>query len=366
MMRNNSFLLIVILAIMLLAFSNTHAQESSEPEKNFEYLWKEFDERYGIFLPKRLDWDLLYKVYRHKVTPNTTDDELFEIMSSMLGHLDDFHVTLDSENPTRSFRSGGSQEDWIERFGSFENLMSFFMARPINKKYIKGELHERHNNIFAYTRLKDDIGYFHFNQFNDIEESSKSIDEIVNYFKDAKALIIDVRRNGGGDDKVGKAIAGRFADKKRLYMITQMRNGPQHDDFDKPQYWYVEPDGPIQFTKPIILLINEFSVSAAENFALAIRVLPHATLVGDFTAGCFADAEALILPNRWHFSVSTTLFVDHNGFCWEGIGVPPDLRIINTEEDVENGRDRVLEFAIDLINSGAIKSYEKERKYPIE
>jgi C-terminal processing protease CtpA/Prc len=363
---NNAHLLIVILAIALFALSETHAQKTSDPEENFEYLWKEFDERYGIFLPKRVDWDLLYEVYRPKVTPSTTDDELFEIMSSMLGHLNDLHVRLDSKNPTRSFRSGGSQEDLIERFGSFDNFLDFYRSRPINKKYIKGELHERHNNIFAYAWLKDDIGYFHFNKFNDVEESSSAIDEIVDYFKDAKALIIDVRRNGGGDDKVGKAIADRFADKERLYMITQMRNGPRHDDFDKPQYWYVEPDGPDQFTKPIILIINEFSGSAAENFALAIRVLPHATLVGDFTAGCFADSKALILPNGWYFSVSINLFVDYNGFCWEGIGVPPDLRIINTDEDVGNGRDRVLEFAVDLINSGALKSVEKKRDYPIE
>ena len=60
------------------------------------------------------------------------------------------------------------------------------------------------------------------------------------------------------------------------------------------------------------------------------------------------------------------LFVDHNGFCWEGIGIPPDFRIINTKDDLEDGRDRVLEFAIELINSEAIKIYEKERKYPVQ
>jgi len=370
MKRNIACYVIVTLIIAILSVYGSRAQESNDkdPERNFEYLWKTFDERYGIFLPKRVDWDLLYAVYRPKVTPNTTDDELFEIMSNMLDNLNDLHVRLDSKNPKRSFRSGGSEKDLIERFGSFENFLTFFHSRLLQKKYVKGEIIETPDKTFAYAWLKDKdaVGYFHFGRFTDIEASSKAVDEIVDYFKGAKALIIDVRRNGGGADSVGKVIADRFTDKQRLYMITQMRNGPRHGDFDKPQYWYVEPDGPIQFTKPIILLIDEFSGSAAENFALAFRVLPHATLVGDFTAGCFADADALVLPNGWYFSVSINLFVDHNGFCWEGIGVPPDLRIVNTEENVKEGRDRVLEFALDLIDSGALKPHEEETVYPIE
>jgi C-terminal processing protease CtpA/Prc len=58
------------------------------------------------------------------------------------------------------------------------------------------------------------------------------------------------------------------------------------------------------------------------------------------------------LPNGWEYSISYTLFTDQNGFCWEGIGVPPDLRIINTQEDIAQKNDKVLEFAMELIHSG--------------
>jgi len=329
----------------------SNAQDLSEPEKVFEHLWKDFDGRYALFSQKRVDWDMLYKVYRPKVTSKTNDDELFEIMSSMLTHLNDLHVRLDSRDPARSFRSGKSHEVIMEQFGTVENFINYFRQRPIDKKYVQSELQERHENIFAYAWLTDDIGYFHFSKFSDIKKSAAVADEIVDYFKNAKGLIIDVRRNGGGDDKVGKAIADRFADEKRLYMTTQEKNGPGHDDFAEPVEWYVEPDGPFQFTKSIILLTDFTSGSAAENFALAMRVLPHATIVGDFTAGCFADADAAKLPNGWYYSLSVNLFKDHKGFCWEGIGVPPDLRIINTKEDMANMKDRVLEFATELLNS---------------
>src|SRR5437870_1634974 len=90
------------------------AQELSEPEKNFERLWQTFDRNYAIFGPKRIDWNALYKVYRPRVTPKTTDDELFDFMASLLGHLNDNHVRLTS--PQRKFQSGILGEMKMEDF----------------------------------------------------------------------------------------------------------------------------------------------------------------------------------------------------------------------------------------------------------
>lgn len=318
-------------------------QALSEPEKNFEHLWKDFDLNYGIFGPKRVDWDLLYKVYRPKVTPQTTEEELFTIMSGMLKQLNDNHVRLRKEG--RQFTSG--------LLGEIK--MKDHSLMLIREKYLKGNYKTLHRDIFHFGWLDDSIGYFHFRGFSNTSESAAAIDKIVEEFKDAKGIIIDVRQNGGGDDRVGKIIADRFAREKKMYMITRIRNGPNHDDFTEPKLWYVEPDGPIQFTKPVILLTHRHSVSAAENFALAMRVIPHATLIGDFTSGCFADMRWGSLPNGWRYSISYTLFTDQNGFCWEGIGVPPDLRIINTAEDIAQKKDKVLEFAMELIHSGGKK-----------
>jgi tetratricopeptide (TPR) repeat protein len=135
-------------------------------------------------------------------------------------------------------------------------------------------------------------------------------------------------------------------------MKTYMKNGPAPDDFESPRYFYADPAGPRQFTGPIVLLTNRWAISAAENFALAMRVMPHATLIGDFTSGVFADVYGDRLPNGWTFGVSFKLFVDPTGFCWEGIGVPPDIRVINAPGDIEAGRDRVLELALDFLGRG--------------
>ena len=336
-----------IIAVLFVVPAAVAAQEPNEPEKNFEHLWKTYDRNYALFGAKHIDWDALYKVYRPRVTPKTTDDELFQIISDMLGNLNDNHVGLSSSK--RRFQSG--------ILGQMK--MEDFSLDLVKQKYLKGKAKPLVDSVFHYGWLTDSIGYFQFRGFGRLEQTEAAIDEILREFKGAKAMIIDVRGNGGGDDRVGKLIADRFADRKRLYMKTAIRNGPRHDDFTPWKYWYVEPGGPLQFTKPVILLTHRFSLSAAENFALAMRVLPNVTVVGDATSGVFADVYGDRMPNGWSFRVSFKLFIDQTGFCWEGIGVPADIRETNTKQDIEQKRDKVLDLALSLIEAGGLKPKEE-------
>jgi hypothetical protein len=351
-------------AVLAVGLSAQDKAPHSGPDECFEHLWKTLDERYALFDVKGIDWKVLHKVYRPRVTETTSDDELFEILSDLLGHLNDNHVLLVSENPERFFCAGylyplfGGEGDGVQAYEAFKKTMS---RRPVPESYFPQGLQEHADGVFAHGWAAESIGYFHFNRFTDIDKSAQAIDEIVREFKDAKALIIDVRRNGGGDDRVGKLIADRFAKEKTLYMTTEDRNGPDYDDFAPPKSWYVEPDGPIQFTKTVLLLTDRTSVSAAENFALAMKVLPHVVQVGDLTSGCFADSRRELLPNGWNVSYSHNLFLDHTGFCWEGIGVPPEIREINTKADEKLGRDRVFELALALTDAGTLEPKKVRR-----
>ena len=326
--------------------------ELSEPEALFEELWRAFDRTYALFGAKHVDWDALYAVYRPRVRAETTDDQLFDILASLLKHLNDNHVWLRS--PERTFNAGILAE----------MTMVDFSLDLVRKKYLDSRFETRVStpegeDVFTFGQISENVGYFHFSSFGRLADSGAAIDEIVERLKDARAIVVDVRDNGGGDDRVGKAIADRFADRQRLYMTTRTRDGPGHDDFTEAKSWYVEPGGPRQFTRPVILLTHRFSVSAAENFALAMRTLPHVTVVGDTTSGVFADVYGDVLSNDWRFSVSYKLFEDAHGFCWEGLGVPADLRQINTPEGLAAGRDQVLELALSLAESSALKPRER-------
>ena len=344
-----------------------------DPAANFDALWRMLDRNYGSFIPKRVDWDLLYRVYRPKVSPRTNDRDLFEIMSRLLEHLNDNHVKVQSRRPPRFFRSGilgQLNRDARGRHIPIGYNIPDFSLDLVKRRYLQGHFEERLPGtrlaayfggdfpLYTFGRLKKDIGYFHIRNFDEAEKTAVVADEIVTKFRNDRGMIVDIRGNGGGWDPVAKAIADRFADTRRLYMVTRTRNGPRHDDFTPPRYWYTEPKGPHPFTKPVVLLTHRWSISAADCFALAMRALPQVTNLGEFTSGAYSDEYWDTLPNGWEVSIANKLYLDADGRCWEGIGTPPDIRLVNTREDVAAGRDPVLETAVELLGAGLAPRHE--------
>jgi len=337
-----------------------------DPVLNFETMWKKFDHNYGCFRQKRIDWDLLYRAYRPMVTENTTDDELFDIMAGLLEHLNDNHVKLQTKEPPRFYRSGVlgniNRDDAGNHIPIGYNIPDFSL-NLVKEKYLKGQYEDRLRGtelaayfggdfpLYIFAWIDKDIGYLHVRNFDEEELTAEIMDEIVAEFKDARGLVLDVRGNGGGWDPVAKAIADRFADRNRLFMTTQIRNGPKHDDFEEPIEWHTEPKGPLQFTKPIVILTHRWTISAGDCFVLAMRVLPHVINLGEFTSGAYSDEYWDKLPNGWRVCICNKLYLDPDGMCWEGIGTPPNIRMLNTKEDIAQGRDRVLERALDLLKA---------------
>jgi C-terminal processing protease CtpA/Prc len=337
------FVLAIIFVLLVPVAPRSQTSDAS-PEQLFESLWQGFDKKYALFEAKAVDWQALYDIYRPRVTPDTDEEELFEIMTAMLSHLNDNHVFLQAKSLGREF-SAGYIGKYIKEMG-LAGAMQFLARRPLPERYFRSPPETIGGERFLYGWVDDGIGYFHFNSFRDIDGSAAAVDSILKSFAGVRAMIVDVRRNSGGDDRVCKEIADRFADRQRLYMVTRDRNGPGHGDFDPPKYWIVNPE-PRTFTGPVILLTNRLSVSSAENFALAMRVLPHVTVVGDFTSGCFADMAWNELPNGWRYSVSKNWFVDYAGRCWEGIGVPPDIMVPG--EELQENVDPAFELALALL-----------------
>ena len=161
-----------------------------------------------------------------------------------------------------------------------------------------------------------------------------------------------MRANPGGSGRNPEIVSNRFADRRRNYGQSQVRYGPKHDDLLSPEYLTVEPDGPIQFTRPVVLLTHRSTASGPEGLTLAMRVLPHVTVVGDLTEGALSSQFPDRLPNGWTLWVAFKVTRDHEGIYWDGIGIPPDIRVVNTPAEIAAGRDRQLEFALRLLEGG--------------
>lgn len=314
----------------------------ADPVLVFEKVWKTIDRNYGQFTVKHVDWDALYRVYRPQVTQATTDQELWDILLSMLGHLNDEHVCL--ADGSRRICAGSSEGRKRDEFS----------LDLIKSKYLQGKSTDFLGGKWVSGWLAEGVGYLYIGDLKSgLGPTTKAIDEVMSSFSEARVLVVDVRNNPGGTGQAVEMVAGRFADRKRHCMTSQTRYGPKHGDLFPAEYSYVVPSGPVQFTRPVVLLANRASASAADGFVLAMRVLPHVTVAGDVTEGALSAQFPEKLPNGWTLWVAFKVTRDQDGVCWDGVGVPPDLRACNTAADIEAGRDRVLEFAVQLLEKGA-------------
>ncbi len=320
-------------------------KDSVNPVEVFDQVWQIFNTNYPYFEQRGVDWSALYKVYSSKLTPESTDEELFTVLSSMLGNLNDGMINLN--NGSTVFNAGQTNGVTMEDFN----------WRLVRNKYLNRIFKATPDSLISYGWVDSEIAYLRIRRFPASDVVDKYLDPIMQELIKAKGIIIEVRGNMGGSASGVEAIAGRFADKKRLYEKANWRMGPKRE-FSNTTFNYVQPKGPVQFKGPVVLLQNKFSAATSERFALAMRVLPNASSIGEATEGSLSAAYPEKLINGWQVYIPYSYSTDQTDFCWEGIGVSPNLSITNTKEDIAEGNDKVLEFAIEILKAGG--NYRKE------
>ncbi|MCJ7713448.1 hypothetical protein MUO66_03195, partial [Candidatus Bathyarchaeota archaeon] len=67
------------------------SQEISEIEQSFENSWQAYEDNYAFFNIDSINWHKQYKIYRIKVNPSTSENELISILSEMISPLKDGH-----------------------------------------------------------------------------------------------------------------------------------------------------------------------------------------------------------------------------------------------------------------------------------
>lgn len=99
----------------------------------------------------------------------------------------------------------------------------------------------------------------------------------------------------------------------------------------------------------VVLLINEFSQSQSETTAMGLRQAPRAVVVGSPSIGADGDVAEMNLPGKLVVTFSTMGFYTPEGEPIQRVGVQPDVFCRPTAEDLRQGRDALMETAIDLI-----------------
>lgn len=147
-----------------------------------------------------------------------------------------------------------------------------------------------------------------------------------------KALVIDVRDNGGGN------IHQQLIDilSRKPYAEIRMRTGQK---VGQPTlYW----------DRPIVVLINERSYSDAEVFPHAMKTLGMATIVGTQTPGAVIGTFDIRLSDGTNWRIPMSGFFNKDGSNQERNGCKPDIAVDITPADRIAGKDPQLEKAVEV------------------
>ena len=214
------------------------------------------------------------------------------------------------------------------------------LEEPKGKRIVFGNFPAMHLTFKSDT-LPDGVGYFTFSSFFDPLTLMPAFDSAMLAFMEAPGFIIDVRGNPGGIGGIGMGMAGWFVEGKNIDMgTTRTRSNTLK--------LAINPRARV-YGGPVAILVDGMSGSSSEIFAGGLQGLPRIRIFGSRTMGATLPSLAQRLPNGDGFQYAFASYVSRGGVELEGEGVKPDVEVRPIREALLEGRDAVLEAAVDWI-----------------
>ena len=231
----------------------------------------------------------------------------------------------------------------------------------------------------------DGIAIIKLTSFDDNTMPEKIYEHIEELDK-AKAYIIDVRGNTGGNSSNADSVAAMFIDgdfkscgaETQIYEPTYKAWGVFRDDlktltpaeleerysdeesikiykmsrhiFYKREIDNVENKAPKRLYGPVAVLMNEYTFSAGEDFVDVMKAHSDAVFIGNNTAGSSGQPLSVKLESGGWFRICTRRCYAQNGEEIYNKGFATDIKVEISLDDHIKGHDKALEKALMLLN----------------
>jgi hypothetical protein len=354
-----------IILILFLFSNNVFGQSPkkiSKPEKDFEIFWTTFKDNYAFFKLKDVNWDSTYIKYRPLVSKKTSEQKLISILGQMVEPLKDGHITI-SKGEEILYKSKKASQ-FRQEFKGFEKqfwqtvdttLQIFNFSKPVgigplfrdeslyyfstsaNVAYI------RITRCFANVESIFDGG----KEIDDVKLMLQLFDSLLNQIKNTKAVIIDLRANGGGHG--GLELASRFVKAKTLTHYKAIKQKGNYETFSDLEPQYISPNNGTQYLKTVFIITNDKTASSAEDFTISLYKQDNVTTIGTNTSGMLSDMFTGELSNKISFTLSNQVYYTTNKDILEDKGVPVQIESKNTKQDISNKQDPIILKIVETI-----------------
>lgn len=185
---------------------------------------------------------------------------------------------------------------------------------------VSSKLYEQDNKKIGYIRLEN----FATNSYEQFKTELNKIES-----KDINSLIIDLRDNTGGQlIAVDKIVSLFTKDDVVIYQMKEKDKITKFYDDDNEERIY-----------DIVVLVNEYSASASELMAGALKEAYGATIIGNKTYGKGTAQEIVTLDSGEQYKFTTKEWLTAKGNSIDGIGIIPNIKIEQPDEFYKNPMD---------------------------
>lgn len=300
---------LLIIYVVICFNSKANAQDFTERNKQILEIADKINEYY-IFedvanqLSKKLKSEIDLKTF-----DNLTDAEFAKSLSSYLTkNGNDLHFNV-------LYRPGKEEEKAVNE----KELLKKYDA--INKQWNYG--------FDKVMRLDGNIGYIEYTGF---PEGNKSAQQILvatmNFVSNTNALVIDLRNNRGGDGKMVRLFLSYFFNERiKLSEIYTRYNNKTEE-----KYTFKKVNGKKYLDKPVYLLVNNNTISAAEALAYNLQQNKIAKVIGDKTYGAANPVKVFFIGKKYQLFIPIS--VEKNAVTktnWEHTGINVDEKV-NSEK----------------------------------
>lgn len=207
-------------------------------------------------------------------------------------------------------------------------------------RYITQDISTSRINKPLYQKLDNNIGYLYLGsmQGGEVPDISKH-----------KGLIIDLRCYPNIEKIKGYRDFEQLYSNSISFVKTSVPNIVRPGLFTFYKTINVGVDNPNYFKGKKIILVNEQSQSHSEFMVMKYRVAPNTTIIGSTTAGADGNVSEIVLPGKVYTMISGIGIYYPDGTETQRVGIIPDIEVRPTIKGIKEGRDEVLERAIEEI-----------------
>ena len=214
------------------------------------------------------------------------------------------------------------------------------MKEKMRQKILKANAGYRKVEI-----LSGNVGYLQLDGFADAEYAAEPAAAAMNFLANTDALIIDLRKNGGGSPHGVALLCSYFFDEKPVHLNSlYWRKGDRTEEF----WTRKELAGKRYLGRDVYVLTSSRTFSAAEEFTYNLQTQKRATVVGETTGGGAHPGGTRPINDHFAMFVPTGRAINPiTKTNWEGVGVRPDV-----EAAADQALEKAQEVALKRIQEG--------------